>query len=255
MRIKNSELIIFFDDGNVLNDNNIRARQWHQLIGEYFSPRYGGEPEKWGIANDRIIENFRGKEVPKSILENREKSFNTFIELFIEKWINNLFDFVGIKRPEKKIYKEIYYNASKFVDLKVKATFPGVIKSIINLYNKGFNLCTASGTESIELGYYLEGVGVKKYFKRLYGPDLINILKVNDAFYRTIFKDIGILPEKAIIVDDKPYYLDIAEKLGANVIQACLTREFDPQFPYVITDMKKITLIIEELIENEINIV
>ncbi|MFX1366524.1 MAG: HAD hydrolase-like protein [Promethearchaeota archaeon] len=254
MPAKNSELFIFFDDGNVLNDNKIRGRQWHQLIGEYFSPRYGGEPKKWGIANDRIVENFRSKEVPKLIFENRDRSFNTFIELFIEKWINDLFDFVGIKRPEKKLYKEIYYNASKSIDLKVKAAFPGVIKSIINLYNNGFNLYTASGTESIELGYYLEGMAIKKYFKRLYGPDLINILKVNDTFYKAIFKDIGILPEQAIIIDDKPYYLNIAEKLGANVIQACLTREFDPQFPYIITDMKKISLIIEEVKENETNI-
>ncbi len=253
MSIKNSEFFIFFDDGNVLNDNHIRGRQWHQLVGEFFYPRFGGNPKKWGIANDRIVENFRGKEVPKLIYENRDKSYNSFIELFIEKWINGLFDFVGIKRPEKKFYKEIYYNASKFVDLKVKAAFPGVIKSIKNLYKEGFNLCTASGTESIELEYYLEGMGIKQYFKRLYGPDLINILKVNDAFYRAIFKDIGIAPEKAIIIDDKPYYLNIAENVGANVIQACLTGEYEPQFPYIITDMKQISEIIEELIENEIN--
>ena len=255
MPIKNSELFIFFDDGDVLNDNKIRGRQWHQLVGEFFSPKFGGEPEKWGAANDKIIENFRGKEVPKLIYEYRDKSYSFFIDLFIEKWINEMFDFVGIKRPEKKLYKEIYYGASKFVDLRVKATFPGVIKSIKNLYNKGFNLCTASGTESIELKYYLEGMGVKQYFKRFYGPDLINILKVNDDFYRAIFKDIDITPEKAIIIDDKPYYLNIAEKLGANVIQACFTGDYDPQFPYFITDMKRTSKVIEEVIENNINIV
>ncbi|MFW9989697.1 MAG: HAD hydrolase-like protein [Candidatus Odinarchaeota archaeon] len=255
MPIKNSELFLFFDDGNVLNNNDIRGRQWHQLVGEFFSPKFGGAPEKWGVANDKIIENFRGKEVPKLIYEFRDKSYNVFITSFIEKWINEMFDFVGIKRPKKKLYKEIYYGASKFVDLRVNASFPGVVKSIRKLYNKDFNLCTASGTESIELKYYFEGMGIKQYFQGFYGPDLINILKVNGAFYRAIFNDIDITPEKAIIIDDKPYYLNIAENLGANVIQACLTGEYEPQFPYIITNMKELSEIIEELIENEINIV
>ncbi len=253
MRIKDSEFYIFFDDGNVLNDNKIRGRQWQQLVGEFFSPKFGGVPKVWGAANAKIIKDFTGGDVPKLIYENRNKSHNVFIDWFIEKWINEMFDFVGVKRPEKKLYKDIYYNAAQFVDLRVKAAFPGVIESIKHLYDQGHNLCTASGTESIELKFYLEGMGIKQCFKKFYGPDLINILKVDNAFYKAVFKDLGITPKQAIIIDDKPYYLNIAEKLGAKVIQACLTGDFDPQFPYVIANMKKITEIIEEIIDNNIN--
>ena len=250
MPIKKSEIFIFFDDGDTLNDNRIRGRQWQKLVGKYFSSKFGSEPELWGAANVEVTKDFGGEGVPKLLYENKEKSHGLFIDWFIEKWISEMFDYVGIKRPEKKKYKEIYYNAAEFVDIKVKAAFPGIIENIKNLYHKGYTLCTASGSESIELGFYLEGMGVKKLFKKLYGPDLINILKVDDYFYRAIFEDLGIPPQNAIIIEDKPYYLKIAENLGANPIQACLTGKNHPQFPYVVTDMRKLSKIIEEVVDD-----
>jgi HAD superfamily hydrolase (TIGR01509 family) len=160
-----------------------------------------------------------------------------------------MFDYIGIQRPEKNQYKRIYYEAAKFVDLRAKASFPGVIKTMKIISKEGYNLYTASGTESIELKYYLKGVGIKKYFKNFYGPDLINILKVDAAFYKAIFNDLNIPPNQAIIIDDKPYYLKIAKSLGAHVIQACLKGEFKPEFNYYITDMKNLPEIIETLRE------
>lgn len=252
MSIKKSEVFIFFDDGDTLNDNRIRGKQWQQLVGEFFSSKFGREPELWGKANAEVIKDFGGKEVPKLLYENKEKSHKMFINWFIKKWINDMFDSVGIKRPEKNNYKEIYYSAAQFVETRINAAFPGIIESIKNLYEKGYSLYTASGTESIELNFYYEGMGVRKFFKKLYGPDLINILKTDYSFYRAIFEDLGILPKNAIIIEDKPYYLNIAENLGANVIQACLTGQFDPQFPYFVTDMRKISKIIEEVVDNNI---
>ena len=95
--------------------------------------------------------------------------------------------------------------------------------------------------------FYLEAIGIKRYFKKLYGPDLINILKIDETFYNTIFKDLGITPKQAIIIDDKPYYLKMAEKSGAIVIQACITGEFEPQFPFIICDMKNLSKIIQKI--------
>ncbi|MFW9818355.1 MAG: HAD family hydrolase, partial [Candidatus Thorarchaeota archaeon] len=206
MPINNSEIYIFFDDGNTLNDNKIRGRQWQRLIGEYFSPRYGGTPESWGEANLKLIKDFGGDGVPKLLYDNRNKTFKVFIEWFIEKWINEMFDFVGIKRPEKQLYKKIYYGASEYVASQVKSAFPGVKESIKELYHKGYNLYLASGSESIELGFYYKAMGIKQYFKKLYGPDLINVLKVDEAYYKAILKDLDISPNQAIFVEDKPYY-------------------------------------------------
>jgi len=136
MSINNSEIHIFFDDGDTLNDNKIRGKQWQELIGEYFSPRFGSTPESWGTANLELTKDFGGAGVPKLLYDNRNKTFKMFIEWFIEKWINEMFDFVGIKRPDKEMYKKIYYGASEYVASRVKAAFPGVSESIKDLYHK-----------------------------------------------------------------------------------------------------------------------
>ena len=140
MPINNSEICIFFDDGDTLNDNRIRGKQWQELVGKYFSPRFGGKPELWGKANFELVKDFGGNDVPRLLYDNRSKSQKMFIEWFIEKWINEMFDFAGIKRPEKDRYREIYYDAARFVANRIKAGFPGVVECIRELYNKGYNL-------------------------------------------------------------------------------------------------------------------
>jgi FMN phosphatase YigB (HAD superfamily) len=82
----------------------------------------------------------------------------------------------------------------------------------------------------MELKFYLEGMEIKQYFTAFYGPDLINIRKINENFYNIIFKDLGIAPNQSIVIDDNPYFLKMAEKSGRNVIQACLTEDYLPQF-------------------------
>jgi len=251
MTFQNKDIHIFFDDGNVLNNNKIRGKQWQKLIGEFMIPLFGGNSEDWGAANAKIIKHFTNKGIPALIYEHKEKNYSQFIKWFREKWINDMFDYVGIDRPDHADYQRIYYEAAEYVDLRVRSAFPGVIDSVKTLYNDGFNLYTASGTESIELNYYLEGMGIRQYFKKLYGPDLINLLKVDNFFYEAILKDLQIQPNQAIFIDDKPYYLNIAKKVGAHVIQACLTREFKPEFEYIVNNMKGLVETIEKLRDNK----
>jgi len=252
MAFANKDIYVFFDDGDVLNNNKIRGKQWQKLIGEFLAPLFGGNPEEWGLANAKIIKDFINKGIPTLMYEHKEKNHGQFMEWFREKWINDMFDYVGIDRPDHGDYKQIYYETAKFVDLRVRSAFPGVIGTIKTLYNDGFHLYTASGTESIELNYYLEGMGIRPYFKKLYGPDLINVLKVDNNFYEAILKDLEIHPNQAIFIDDKPYYLNIAKKVGVHVIQACLTGEFKPEFEYFVKDMKNLPKIIEKLSDNEL---
>ena len=251
MPLPHNEIHVFFDDGDVLNNNQIRSRQWHKLIGKYLAPRFGGDPKEWGRANQKIIEDFVNKGVPTLMYEHKEKDHHQFMEWFREKWINDMFDYMEIDRPTKSDYDRIYYETAEFVDLRVRSAFPGVKKTIKILHEKGFNLYTCSGTESIELIYYLKGMGIKQYFKTFYGPDLINTLKVDAAFYKAVFNDLDVIPPQAIIIDDKPYYLNIAQSLGAHVIQACLTGEFKPKFNYFIKHMKNLPLIIKKVNERE----
>jgi hypothetical protein len=56
----------------------------------------------------------------------------------------------------------------------------------------GYRLRTASGECSAELAGYLEGMGVRHCFQRLYGPDLVNTLKEGTDYYARIFADAGV---------------------------------------------------------------
>ncbi|MFQ5795557.1 MAG: hypothetical protein ACE5JP_10975 [Candidatus Bipolaricaulia bacterium] len=44
-------MVLFVDDGGVLNDNTRRSLQWQRLLGEFFPPILGGTPESWAEAN------------------------------------------------------------------------------------------------------------------------------------------------------------------------------------------------------------
>src|SRR5258708_29032402 len=55
-----ARLMVFLDDGGVMNDNRTRALQWQRLVSEYFVPLLGGPAEAWSRANrvvaDRLFE-------------------------------------------------------------------------------------------------------------------------------------------------------------------------------------------------------
>ena len=55
-----ARLMVFLDDGGVMNDNGTRASQWQRLVSEFFVPLLGGTAEAWSHANrvaaDRLFE-------------------------------------------------------------------------------------------------------------------------------------------------------------------------------------------------------
>ncbi len=55
---------------------------------------------------------------------------------------------------------------------------------------------------------------------------------------------------KSIIINDQPRFLDSAQKVGANVIQACITGEFEPQFPFYVEDMSDLLRIVGNVIKS-----
>ena len=107
-----------------------------------------------------------------------------------------------------------------------------------------------AGAVSIEMKMYLEGLGVSQYFVEYYGPDLINTWKSGSDYYKAIFNHSGVDPAKSIIIDDQPQFLEKALKTGTNVIQACITGEYKPQFPFFVDNMRDLIPTIENLIES-----
>ena len=149
-----ADYAIFFDDGGVLNDNRLRGIQWQKMIGEYFPPKYGGEPHKWIEANIRLVNDF-SKEHSKLIEESLVIEFNPFYDEFIYRWISEMFDYAGVNAPPKNQHREIFFDVIDQITPNVKATFPGVTNSIKMLHKQGFKIYTASAEHSLELKGYL----------------------------------------------------------------------------------------------------
>ena len=74
----------------------------------------------------------------------------------------------------------------------------------------------ASGAASWDLAGYLDGMGVRDYFGRLYGPDLIATFKMGPEFYTCLLADAGVVADEALVVDDNPEVLRWVAQAGAR---------------------------------------
>lgn len=243
----NSAISIFFDDGGVLNNNEIRGKQWQKHCGQIFSSKFGGNPEIWGEANFRLISRYTNL-----FWKDWKDVFPHFLNFYASYkvgWVNGMFEEVGKETPVNLDHEQLFDEVADYVIPKIRSAVPGVINSIKLLYKKGFKLYSASGLISKEMKMYLDGMGIKSLFREFFGPDLINTWKHGPEFYASIFKELGLKSQNAIVIDDKPLFLHSALEVGANVIQACVTGEFEPLFPYFVKDMKNLPKIIEKLLD------
>lgn len=248
-QIRFAEFAVFFDDGGVMNDNRIRGLQFQKMVGDFFAPRFGGEPYKWAESNVNFIEEIV-KEHTEVISSGVNVDYRTYHEDFVKRWIEEMFNYVEVKLPAISEYKRIYREAIEYITPNIRSAYPGVIDSIKKLKKLGFKIYTASGEDSLELKGYLQGMRIKNLFENFYGSDLVNTHKTNNNFFKRIFDDVWFEPDKAIIIEDKPMFLECAINSGANVIQACLTGEYEPSYPHYVKDMTELPKIVTDLVSN-----
>jgi HAD superfamily hydrolase (TIGR01509 family) len=113
---------------------------------------------------------------------------------------------------------ELARRASASIVRRVHSAFPGAVEAIRTLHARGFTLHTASGESSRELAGYLEAMGARDCFGRLFGPDLIDTHKAGPEFYTCLLADAGVAPEAALVVDDNPVVLSWAAQIGARTV-------------------------------------
>lgn len=189
---------IFLDDGGVMNDNSVRGPQWQWLVGEFMALRLGREPRDWAEANRNSFEETFRQYEPKFRNELLTDIWNDY--LF--DWLQMMCEQVGVSVPEREDAVSIASEAHSYITRRVHAAFPGVVDTIRELHTEGYHLHTASGGRSHELAGYLEAMGVRDLFGRLYGPDLVGLPLQGPQYYRRLFEDSGSEAEKSVVVDD-----------------------------------------------------
>jgi HAD superfamily hydrolase (TIGR01509 family) len=209
--------IILLDDGGVMNDNRLRGEQWPSLIGEFFAPRLGGTKEAWATANRTVIQNILD---PANWLPRMQTftDYASFEHIYWLDWLGGMCQLVDIALPSTEECIALARQAESYVIPRVRSAFPGAREAIRHLHREGYILHTASNESSIHLTLYLEGMGVRDCIGRLYGADLLNIMKEEPEYYRRLFADLQVTPADVLIVDDSPRVLAFARELGANTV-------------------------------------
>jgi HAD superfamily hydrolase (TIGR01509 family) len=197
---------VFLDAAGVLLDTSVMPRQWQRLIGEFLAPRLGGDPAAWGPANAYAVERMwaRYRDPGGTPRETHGRLRRL--------WLREMCEKVGV--PPPRDVGALAEETSAWVAARVAAPTPGVTGTIRSLKDRGFRLFTSTGQPSLEIGGYLEAMGVRELFDETYGTDIIDRWKTNAAFYRKILEHSGVLAEDAVTVDDQGRCLDWAKRAG-----------------------------------------
>lgn len=209
--------IILLDDGDTMNDNELRGLQWRHLVGQFFVPIFGGEPVAWAAANYITIANIFKPENWDTRIQ-AASGYSSFQWNYWRDWIRGMCQLVKVEAPPEDECIELAIQAETYITCRVKSAFPGTIQAINELHAQGYTLHTASGESSLQLHGYLEAMGVRECFGHLYGADLLNTLKETPVYYERLFADAQIAPADALIVDDSPRALAWAKDLGAMTV-------------------------------------
>ena len=209
-----TKLTIFLDDGGVMNDNELRAPQWQRLVGEFMAPRLGGQQREWSYANSNAFNKVFSDYEPRWEREAPPASWDDY--LF--DWLRLMCEQVGVYVPRHEEAVSIAREANAYITRRVHAAFPGAVDAIRQLHAEGYRLNTASGGHSNLLAGYLEAMGIRHLFGRLYGPDLVDLPLHGPQYYRRLFEDSGTEAIKAVVVDDSPKRVAWAMDAGASAV-------------------------------------
>lgn len=208
---------ILLDDGGVMNDNHVRGSQWPQLVGEFLASQLGGTPAAWAEANRvHMLSIFDADNWRRRV--QSAPDYASFERTYWYDWLNGMCRLVGMETPLEAECIELARRAEAYVTCRVQSAIPGAIEAICELHSQGYTLHTASGESSLNLHGYLQAMGVREYFGRLYGSDLLNMLKETPEYYERLFADAQLAPSDALIVDDSPRALAWAKDLGAMTV-------------------------------------
>jgi HAD superfamily hydrolase (TIGR01509 family) len=102
--------------------------------------------------------------------------------------------------------------------LEVRAPEKG-LRALRALKRRGLVLHMASGDSHDDLVAFLDRIGARDLFDRVYGSDLVNTWKFGPEYYRAVLADSGVDPHRAAVVDDQPNAIAWARESGLRTFR------------------------------------
>ena len=197
-----------------MNDNDLRAPQWQQLVGEFMPTRLGRRKREWARANREAFAEVLFRYQPRWAQE----PLSTFWDDYLFDWLRVMCEQVGVGVPGREEAVSIAWEASAYITRRVHSAFPGAVDAIRQLHASGYLLHTASAEHSDELTGYLEAMGIRDLFGRLYGPDLVDLPFRGPQYYQRLFEESGAVAVESIVVDDSLQRAAWAMDAGASAV-------------------------------------
>jgi HAD superfamily hydrolase (TIGR01509 family) len=230
--------VIFLDDGGVLNDNEVRGAEWRRLIGEYLSPRLGGEPLQWAAANRVVFEDQWERFQTWSEIHLLDDEYVDFFSDGTElvRWLREMCEHVGVPVPDEAA--DVAAATERYVQARIRSGYEDAAPGVHALSEAGYMLATASGEQSHELEMYLVALGIRDCFAgHLYGPDLVRAHKASPVYYERILADSGVSAVGALVVDDNTNAVAWAAQAGMRTVHMCRQGEPAPAADHVVSSL------------------
>ncbi len=212
--------VLFVDKGGVLIDNeNDLGPQWRRLIGKFLSRRLGGSATSWGDANvpafEKQVERWRAEMATRGTADIRG-----FFAKDARQWFLDMCDAAGVARPADDEAERIAADTIAYVKAHLEVHPPRkALAALRALKRRGLVLHMASGDSHDDLVAFLERMGARDLFDRVYGSDLVNTWKFGPEYYRAVLADSGVDADRAAVVDDSPNALSWARECGLRTFQ------------------------------------
>lgn len=212
--------VLFVDKGGVLIDNEEDlGPQWRRLVGEFLSRRLGESAKSWGDANvsafAKQVERWRAEMAKRGSADIRG-----FFAKDARQWFLDMCDAMGVARPADDDAERIAADTVAHVKAHLEIRPPHkALLALRGLKRDGLVLHMASGDAHDDLVTFLERVGARDLFDRVYGSDLVNTWKFGPEYYRAVLSDSGVDASRAAVADDSPNALAWARECGLRGFQ------------------------------------
>ena len=206
---------LLIDKGGVLIDNATLGPQYRRLLGEYLPTELGGDADSWSHANVAAASRAFAR-YQQAYRTAPSASIREWYAEDVRRWLYEMCDDVGRPRPPAAQADRIANSAHEYVRRRVDIDVPRIVERLRLFHERGLKLHVASGDQHTDLVGYLDTMGTRELFGRVYGSDLLNVWKAGPAYYRAILADIETDPATALVIDDSDRAIAWAGECGVR---------------------------------------
>ncbi len=236
---------LFLDFDNTLSEQSELHQQYVTELSALLVEGHGGSAEAWQRACATQLLKVQ-KDYESVFVGNPLAGYRAWLERMRVGFVTEVFAEVGAAMPDNPLEVATDYQFSALTSCN--ATYPGAYEALETLFREGVRVQLASANDSEFLLAALIGAGIESFTESKFGPDLVDCAKEGPEFYKRIFEASGVLPEKALVLDDHPETLNWARETGARTVQTKLSKvdvyPDDPDALAILRDLKDLPVFV-----------